>query len=166
MIKKLEKLVLFNQYEIMKAIFPDDADIYEQCQKTVEYGSNSDIEAMASMLEGTSESVKEEVYEILSMYRDLENSYRANNNSDDIPYKVKFRGFDRNEEIEHYFYCEYLIKYAGKYDEYCNCNLNSHFPTLQRYRKMLNNYKKIISNRTCLICDNLLSNEEIDAVVN
>ena len=44
MITDTEKLILFNQYEILKFLNPDETDFYEQNQKVLEYGSESDIE--------------------------------------------------------------------------------------------------------------------------
>lgn len=75
MITDTEKLVLFNQYEILKFLNPDETDFYEQNQKVLEYGSESDIEELSSFLIGTSEEVKKETFDILQMFRDLEDAY-------------------------------------------------------------------------------------------
>ena len=77
MVSKIEKLILYNQYEILKNLCPDEKEYYEDEQKTIMYGSDSDIEETASNFFGTSEEVKEEVYGILEMFRWLECSFHC-----------------------------------------------------------------------------------------
>lgn len=88
---KIEKLILYNQYEILKNLCPDEKEkeYYEDEQKTIMYGSDSDIEETASNFFGTSEEVKEEVYGILEMFRWLECSFKKNNPDQEIPYNNK-----------------------------------------------------------------------------
>lgn len=98
MITDTEKLILFNQYEILKFLNPDETDFYEQNQKVLEYGSESDIEELSSFLIGTSEEVKKETFDILQMFRDLEDAYeKFFNSTSEYKYSAKFRGFDGNE---------------------------------------------------------------------
>ena len=53
---------------------------------------------------------------------------------------VAFRGFDGNEEAGTLTYARFLIEDLGKWDDLApapGSNLNSHMPTLARYRRML-----------------------------
>lgn len=148
MIKGIEKLILFNQYQILKHINPDNADVYEQNQKVLEYGSDSDIEDLSSFLFGTSEEVKKETFDILQMFSDLEYAYEKSFNSNsEYEYSAKFRGFDGNEEAEHYCYCKHLINNEDRYTEFKGRELNSHCPVINRYRRMLDNYNTTIEYR-------------------
>ena len=161
MVSKIEKLILYNQYEILKNLCPDEKEkeYYEDEQKTIMYGSDSDIEETASNFFGTSEEVKEEVYGILEMFRWLECSFKKNNPDQEIPYNIKFDGFDGNEETEHYMYCEYLVNNAHKYEEYLNTDLNSHSNRLGRYKRMLAKYNELVVHKY-----SLLSSEQIDEI--
>lgn len=65
MINNFQKLISYNQYEILKKLDADNREYYEQCQKIIENGSESDIEDLTYFLNGTSEYVKKETYDIL-----------------------------------------------------------------------------------------------------
>jgi len=66
-VSKKERLVLFNQYEILKCLNPDDTDYYRKNQAILEYGSPKDIESLFDFIESTTDEVADEVHEILSM---------------------------------------------------------------------------------------------------
>lgn len=164
MISAIEKLLLYNQYELLKKLYPEEKDYYEDEQKTIEYGSDSDIEEMASGFRGTSEEVAEEVYKILHMFRDLSFSFSKYNPGEELPHSIRFLGFDGNEETEHYWYCNYLINYAHRYEEYLDVELNSHSNTLNRYRRMLQKYSEIMAEKTDNIMSTYLSLEQIERI--
>lgn len=166
MISKIEKLILYNQYEILKNLCPDEKTYYEDEQETIMHGSDSDIEETASNFTGASEEVKEEVYSILHMFRDISCSYSQYNPNQELPYSIRFLGFDGNEESEHYWYCYYLVNHAHKYEEYQHTELNSHSNQLDRYRRMLEYYNSITNAQKLFLCPNYLSREQIEAISN
>ncbi len=142
---KEERYVVYNQLEILKHLNPEQMEDYEKDQRTLEIGSDSDIEEMLEFLHGTAESVKSEVYGILEMFRTINDRYDKLKTPDDgiKEYSIKFHGFDENEEFEHYAYCCYLIREMDKYNEQQGVELNSHYPHLNRYRNMLARYQEI-----------------------
>jgi uncharacterized protein len=87
------------------------------------------------------ESVVAEVSAIMDMYRGIEDSLAA------LPageaeqfadsYYARFRGFDGNEEIDHYSVANFLIDKLDLFQEFAGRSLNSHMPMLERYRSML-----------------------------
>lgn len=147
MINNFQKLISYNQYEILKKLDADNREYYEQCQKIIENGSESDIEDLTYFLNGTSEYVKKETYDILEMYSNLEDAQEKLTLNNENTGKVTFTGFDGNEEAEHYNYCKYIVNDEGKYSEFSDRELNSHFPHLNTYRAMLERYKKIVIER-------------------
>ena len=52
MINNFQKLISYNQYEILKKLDADNREYYEQCQKIIENGSESDIEDLTYFLNG------------------------------------------------------------------------------------------------------------------
>ena len=161
-----QKLILFNQYEILKKLNPEEKDYYEENQSVLVNGSDSDIEDMASFLTGTSEDVKQEVYDILEMFSVLERSYKQNHpDVDNVPYNVGFKGFDGNEESEYYSYCKHLIDGKNLYSEFKDRELNSHCNVLARYRTALQNYKDALNNRVDKVYEVPLTDEEIENII-
>lgn len=165
MIDNFQKLIVYNQYEILKKLDIDNQDYYEQCQKNIEHGSESDIEDLSSFLSGTSEDVKKETYDILEMYSNLEEAQDKLNLLDGNIRKVTFYGFDGNEETDHYCYCKYIVNDEGKYSEFSNRELNSHFPHLNTYRVMLERYKKIVAERDRLFYEIPMTLKEFEFIV-
>ena len=110
----------------------------------------------------------EEVVDALEMWSQIELSYSKLSDKDkkEVGEKaksrgqhVKFPGFDVNTEIEHYSICEFLIEHLGRFQEFKQHGLNSHFPCMEKYKSMLQIYE---SMRKTLIGRHLSSSEIID----
>lgn len=88
--------------------------------------------------EDTDEEVSETA-DILDMCRVVENSIHELNDTerDTIPERDRevFYGFDGNNE-PHYGIASMFIETMGRWDEFAGRPLNSHMPTLDRYRRM------------------------------
>lgn len=164
-ISVIERGILYNQFEILKKLYPDDSSYYETSQKTIEYGTESEIKNIWHFdEEPTSDSLAREVHDILSMYWSLRCSYRDLEDKADICERdITFRGFDGNEEIEHYVYAKYLVEDLGRYPEFKDKDLNSHCPTLSRYKTMLSKYKEIDNQHGTF--KNSLSADEIKYII-
>jgi uncharacterized protein YfbU (UPF0304 family) len=105
--------------------------------------------------EEVSDHVVKETGDILSMWRDLEGSYKRLGAADkerieaEVPYYGKdprFTGFDGNEESEHMGVARVLIERLERFEEYKGHTLNAHTTTLRRYRRMLAEYQAIQPN--------------------
>ena len=93
------------------------------------------------------ETVKE-VYDILDMWRVIEASYSRLSDSDqqDLRDKcgpVRFGGFDGNNESSHRSVANAMIEWMNKYQEFKERDLNTHFPVLDGYRKMLSVFREL-----------------------
>ena len=94
----------------------------------------------------------QEVMRILDMYTMLERSY-ANlpvseqkelaSEFDLASEGIWFRGFDANEEGVQFSIARLLIEMLGRWSHFKEREMNSHFPELPRYRKMLRKFQGI-----------------------
>ncbi len=143
-LSRLERLMLSNQYRILEKLYPDEADGYEKARLVLERGYTLHYSWQMDHIEDEiAEGDCREVLDILEMYRVLTDSY---NNLEDKSgldeTKVRFPGFDGNNEAALLGYVRYLIRTDGRYEELDRPEgFNSHVPMLQRYRLMLDKWK-------------------------
>lgn len=76
--------------------------------------------------------------------------------------KVRFMGFDGNNESEHLGIAGFLIEQMGRFSRFQGRDLNSHCPSLGRYSKMLSVFLPIREN----LIGRGLSVDEIVNIVN
>ena len=133
-LSRKDRIILFNQYEILKRLDTDNA----------------------------------EQYEILEMLRCMTFSF---DNLEDVTGLDRedyiFRGFDGNdnEEAKYYEYAEWLIKSNGKYQEFKDCEFNSHSKILPEYKGMLERFGKLAKTRTNGIHSADLSADELNYII-
>lgn len=168
---KKEKLFLYNQYEILKLLDPDNSEMYLENQRTIEYGSEADMDHLIEYYYGTSTEVADEVWNILQMQSALTLSYHKLKDKGDLTEdQVLWKGFDGTDESEHYAYAKYLIHDKELYDEFKECEPNSHWHTINSYREKLKKYEDIILKRgkpihSPIILVDDLSYEEINEII-
>lgn len=142
-----ERLFLMNQYRILAALYPDEADGYEQRGKAVERGYPSFygddwVDPNPLTAEECTETAK-----IIDMYWHMQNTVRNEGNDWDIGLdEVRFPGFDGNNEKQ-YGYARYLVEDLGRFGGLVTIqegSLNSHAPMLDRYRRMLGVWQPIL----------------------
>lgn len=129
----VEKLLLANQYEILKRLDPSQEKDCDLMLKCLYDGYEIDFEQMLPHFEESILPViQNEVREILQMFRGLHPGYGAK------PAAV-FIGFDGNEEAQYYAYAMFLLEDRGLWRESRreNSDYNTHSPVLGRYRAML-----------------------------
>lgn len=139
-----ERLILYNQYEILKRLDPEDAEHYDQSQEIVARGYEifySDLNG-AVFAETLRPEVAREVMEILDMFRAITFSckrlrYKPKNSS------AEFEGFDGNEESEHFGFAKFLREKQGKWGELSSRPENSHRNVLGKYRRMVNAWRNL-----------------------
>jgi len=91
-----------------------------------------------------------EVVAILDMWDVLEHHYeqlgetdrgRVASEAEPFGANVMFEGFYANEENSHYSIAEFLIKRLGRFPKFENRDLNSRWPVVGWYRRMLRVYE-------------------------
>jgi len=148
---KQERLLLFNQYEILKLLSGDDEYAkkqYEVEQDIVFNGYKRDYEMLVEHFsEDVPDTVTETVWDVLEMYRAINNSYTVLKDEQKTGIevdKLEFRGFDGNDESEYYCYCLFVLEKLERYGEFTESgrrDLNTHWPILGRYERMLEKWK-------------------------
>lgn len=107
-----------------------------------------------------------EVADILDMWSQLEASYSDLNEDEKslvkegaAPFgeRVRFPGFDGNNEGRHFSVASHLIKDMKRWSEFDGRDLNSHARSLEAYRRMLTVFGRVRENNT----SDLLSAQEI-----
>ena len=113
-----------------------------------------------------------EVVDVLNVWWFLEQSYarlsekdkdRVKKEAEPFGNHVVFRGFDGNEETEYLSIAEFLIDKMNRFADFKGRDLNSHFPSIERHRRMVRAFKPI---RPYLGGGNLLSAEHIIEILN
>ena len=87
-----------------------------------------------------------EVSAILNMWRSIERAYDSLSDEDKAQVadnstfhadESLFPGFDANEETKHYSVAAFLVRRLRRFAEFEGRDLNSHWPYLENYRRML-----------------------------
>lgn len=93
------------------------------------------------------------VVAVLSMWTTIENSYALLSEEDrakiasEVKYhageKPLFNGFDGNEEAHYSSVARMLIEQLNRYSDFKDRYMNTHAPTTEKYKKMLEAYRPI-----------------------
>lgn len=143
------RLILVNQYEILKFLDPSNAKSHEEKQEILRSGYQiyySDLDLSISENDGLSPEACAIVLDVLSMYWVLTKYQRQHPEDKEItdhPWG-KFHGFDGNDETESPLmgFAQFLIEKQGRFvDVDLTKGLNSHMPTAGQYVKMLYVYE-------------------------
>lgn len=135
----VERLLLLNQFEILKRLSSNKSDKadYELKISALSDGYDDDFDQMyAHIPEPLSPQVMEEVREILDMFRAL-----GPKDGGRVPAAAHFIGFDGNDEGEYYAYATFLLEERGLWRESHRDDYNTHSPVLPKYRAMLQEWR-------------------------
>lgn len=113
----------------------------------------------------------DEVQKILDMWRFIEEAHatfddlgkaRIATEADPFGTDVKFGGFDANEESDHYGIATFLIEDLGRFKHFNEHELNSHFPLIEVYRRMLAVFSPIRKT----LASGILTEDQVIALLN
>lgn len=98
------------------------------------------------------DNIADFVWDVLDMYRSLFDSYNKlplEQKNDIDEDDIRFEGFDGNNEAEYLCYTDFILEDLERYKESRECgdDHNSHWPTVQKYSRMLAKYKQIKKDR-------------------
>lgn len=142
-LSKIERLNLANQYMILSKLDNGMAEEYAMRAQIFERGYTSLYHvALDDIWDEAADEMQQEVQNILWLHRLMLNTARDLKDPD-LSKRVKFYGFDGNNESGHlgyaHFYCE-----APNPNRYTDLQIrNSHHQTLDRYRLMLNAWRQM-----------------------
>jgi len=149
-----DRLLLYNQYEILKTLNSEESKEYELMQTIVANGFKSNYnELITGFSKETPESISEFVFDVLQMYRVLDTSLGELSPEERQKIAVKditYAGFDGNDEGSYYTYANFILKDLGRFEEIYNngkVELNSHRNMLNKYKRMVRTWKEVKSGR-------------------
>ena len=138
-----ERLILANQYEILSELREDDT--YARWAETLRDGHEWLYSQYFDHISpNLPESKAEHVLAILGIYSDLRDSYNQLNDKSGIePHQIEFPGFDGNNESELLSFARALRKHDRFTETLGEHNKNSHMPTTDTYRRMIERWREL-----------------------
>lgn len=148
-LSRVERLILANQYRILEALYPDEAESYANRREAIENGYEMHYRWQAEHIydgdDVMTEEESREVLDILDMFAALKRSQSLVADDASVEsWHLTFSGFDGNNETKQMAYARYFCGLnGGRYTELDRGdNFNSHMPSLERYRRQLREWRK------------------------
>jgi uncharacterized protein len=145
-LSKKERIILINQYEILKHLDAENASRYEELIEILRSGYEIFYSKVGEWVNDRTMPVEEGkfVLNVLDLYRAIE-AYKRDNPADEEVVNhlwSSFRGFDGNSESNYFAFTQFLIYDQNKWSEQRQYEaktdrFNSHMPVASKYRKML-----------------------------
>ena len=142
-----ERWILSNQFRILQLLDKNEAEYYAKAKEAIDSGYELEYGSLSQYIDSdvVTEEECREVIDILSMFDTLRHSYENLPDKSGIEeWRVKFAGFDGNNEVKQMAYARYFCNLDGgrfvhleRADDF-----NSHCPVLDRYRSMLSEWKQ------------------------
>ncbi len=145
MVTWTERLILWNQYEILKRLDPGDKEEYKIKQEILsngyeQYYSEINLEIYPKT---TDPGVSSEVEDILDLFRCIKFSCRRLGYTPKSKW-AEFEGFDANNDGGHYGFAHFVRRTLGKWEELKDRPDNSHSSiSLEYYRRMLRTWHRL-----------------------
>lgn len=143
-LSRFERLLLANQFKIMKALNAEDKETCERNIEILENGYTLDYEdpVFLNIFEEMPIDECKRVNHILAMASCIYRAYdrMSEEEIDSIGGLWKFLGFDGNNETNQMIYCEYIIETENRFADLKrepNHDWDSHYPTRDAYDRML-----------------------------
>lgn len=151
---RTERWIISNQYRILERLCPDEAESLREDREALEHGYELHYGWMCQHVYSDEQAMTEEesteVIDILDMFSTIKSNYgKLKDKSGIEEWRVTFAGFDGNHETKQMAYARYYCRSGGGrfQDLERGDNFNSHMPVLDRYRKMLAEWKRIGQKR-------------------
>ncbi len=141
---RIERQLLVNQYQILQGIHEKDNHLVKYYKHLEEiFGRGYEYlyrEAFEDLWTPLPIEISKEVLSILDMHRAM---FLSLGSKPDPAYleQVQFKGFDGNNEGQHLGFAHFFCDNGERYKELRI--FNSHFPTLKRYRRMLDEWERM-----------------------
>lgn len=136
-----ERLMLLNQFRILNRLEPDEG--WAETISVLEGGFSNEYGGVFDYLGNELPADEGEfVLNVLTMYEAMQRAVPDAPADGHDPYR--FPGFDGNNEGTYLAYYRHVIEIQRRWDYLRRGrDLNSHFPTLERYRRMLRRYREM-----------------------
>lgn len=142
-----ERWILSNQCRILELLDRENASHWTTAKEAIDSGYELEYSSLSKYIDSevVTEEECREVFDILLMFDTLQHAYKNLPDKSGIEeWRIKFAGFDGNNEVKQMAYARYYCNLDG--GRFVNLdrgdNFNSHSPVLDRYRSMLSEWKK------------------------
>lgn len=172
-LSRFERLVLANQYRMLEALIPDEAEYLARSRTALEKGYEFEYDQIMQHVypDGLTDDECREVIHTLGMFEWLEQSYDRLPDKDKKgieEYPLRFQGYDGNNETMFLTYTEYLFE-EGKFQPLLEGlakrkgkkDFNSHSHVRDTYGRMLAKFDEVQEGRRA----QFLNKDEIKAVL-
>ena len=146
-LSRVERWILSNQFRILEALYPDEADYHRQNREAIERGFALHYNEAAQHVCDDEDAIPHEecgeVVAILGMFSAIKRSYDLMEDKSGIEaWTTSFSGFDGISETNQMTYARYFCgRNGGIFSELDKGDdFNSHAPTLDSYRRMLSEW--------------------------
>ena len=141
-ITRVERKILANQYTVLEKLDPDRAEEYAELREVLENGFVGEYEGVLQGVYDESDTMSAEecryVGDVLQMYDMMQTAFRNGQTGGVDPRRLKFPGFDGNNETKFMAYARHMRKHGRwAFLDLVSEDFNSHSPTEGRYQKML-----------------------------
>ncbi len=139
-LKKVERWILANQYEILAKLDPKNKKEYDTIREAIEGGYKFEYERFSEFISDDELSKEDSMWilDVLDMFSTMIRSYKELKDKSGInKTDIYFWGFDGNSETKKLSYVRYLIDELGRYDDLKHKDYNSHCPMSETYNNML-----------------------------
>ncbi|MDH6427264.1 MULTISPECIES: YfbU family protein [unclassified Paenibacillus] len=162
-----ERLLLYNQYDILERLNPEDAETYQNYKNILQNGYKYHYDDIVHWFsDEMSEEASQLVGDVLDMYSSLLNSYSNLEDKNGIDERrINFPGFDGNNETREIGYTRFFLNDLGRFSELRqngHNQYNSHRRMIPKYREML----RVWSSKNVETRYSNLSKEEINEIIN
>lgn len=141
-----DRLILWNQYSILEALQPEEADHYRKLKTILENGYKLHYDDMCPHIDREEFDAEDarEVICILGMFEVIQDSIREGSVEGVADWSLQFAGFDGNHEVDQLGYLRFLVEQQDRFRHVIrDGRYNSHAPLLNRYREMLERYQEL-----------------------
>lgn len=154
-----ERLILINQYNILKIIDKTESKYYEKCIDILENGYSIFYDRFTETFSEMSEKECIFVLNVLGLFEKIDDLKTTFTDKAFLDHTFStFRGFDGNDESKELSFVKFLIfkdDRFGKLSQTFSEDLNSHMPMKDKYFRMLTKFNSL--NSPQLSFDDLLS---------
>ncbi len=142
-----ERWILSNQYRILSHLDPGSSQHYNDAVEVIERGYELEYGNFTQQIAKDQEVMTEDrcrfLFDVLETFDRLEWTYQTLDDKTGVdPQRMKFLGFDGNTEGDYMAYADYILR-SGRFTTLQRPHgLNSHAPTLNRYRRIVAAWKE------------------------
>jgi uncharacterized protein YfbU (UPF0304 family) len=145
---RAERWILSNQFRILEALYPDEAESFQKAREVVEEGYELNYDWITQHISPDNHMLSDEecreIIDILAMFSALKDSYQNLTDASEIEEQaITFGGFDGNSETTQRDYVLFLVDREHKFLSLDRGHdFTSDRPRLYAYRRMLLEWRK------------------------